>query len=264
MVENLDTRLEEREDLELRVLKLEEKVPHIDGDLCSLTKSTDENHKKFVIGQHDNHSRSTKNEMQISSIWGQISALKALKDKEPEPEEQWGVTSVHWDEYTRRVFECESRIANFANKHYSDNWIERCDSLDKTVNDLGRRVIELGRRGGDAGDDDDEFGFGMDEDKVKEIARDMCRDVAREAAADICKEQVGVLKEDVDGRFVTMNNRVNCKVDSCDIEKDLDDLHRIRDIDGQVNDHDIHVKTINSKLHRLQKDVEKIPRDGGA
>ena len=57
---NLDTRLEEREDLELRVLKLEEKVPQIDGDLISLTKSTDENHKKFVVGQHDNHSRSTK------------------------------------------------------------------------------------------------------------------------------------------------------------------------------------------------------------
>lgn len=108
------------------------------------------------------------------------------------------------------MFECEARIGNFANKHYSDNWIERCDALDKTVNDLGRRVIELGRKSGGAGGDDDDFGFGMDEDKVKEIARDMCRDVAREAAKDIVKENVDILKKDYDNRIDKVVLKIDC------------------------------------------------------
>jgi len=53
--------MNEREDLELRVLKLEQLTAQLDGGFRDLRKSTDENHKKFVIGQHDNHSRSTKN-----------------------------------------------------------------------------------------------------------------------------------------------------------------------------------------------------------
>ena len=120
------------------------------------------------------------------------------------------------------MFECEARIGNFANKHYSDNWIERCDGLDKTVNDLGRRVIELGRKSGGAGDDDDFFGGGMDEDKVKEIARDMCRDIAREAAKDIVKENVDILKKDYDERM----NKVALKID-CTKEHAAEDVKKL-------------------------------------
>lgn len=108
------------------------------------------------------------------------------------------------------MFECESRISNFANKHYSDNWIERCDDLDKKVGDLRGRVIELGRKSGGPGGDDDDIGFGMDEDKVKEIARDMCRDVAREAAKDIVKENVDILKKEYDDRIEKVTLKIDC------------------------------------------------------
>ena len=57
---NLETQMEERADLEHRVNKLEQKVPMVDGNLDALQKSTDESHKKFLIGQDDNHRRSTK------------------------------------------------------------------------------------------------------------------------------------------------------------------------------------------------------------
>ena len=108
------------------------------------------------------------------------------------------------------MFECESRISNFANKHYSDNWIERCDDLDKKVGELRGRVIELGRKSGGAAGDDDEMGFGMDEDKVKEIARDMCRDVAREAAKDIVKENVDILTAKYDGEIGKVTLKIDC------------------------------------------------------
>jgi len=42
--------MNEREDLELRALKLEQLTAQMDGDLRDLRKSTDECHKKFVIG----------------------------------------------------------------------------------------------------------------------------------------------------------------------------------------------------------------------
>ena len=40
----------EVEEVEPRVLKLEQLTAQLDGDLRDLRKSTDENHKKFVIG----------------------------------------------------------------------------------------------------------------------------------------------------------------------------------------------------------------------
>jgi len=42
--------MEEREDLEGRVLKLEEKVPIIDANLNAFTKTNDEILKKLTLG----------------------------------------------------------------------------------------------------------------------------------------------------------------------------------------------------------------------
>lgn len=83
------------EGLRLEVVQLEEKTAQNKADSADLRRSVDENHKKFVVEQEQNHILANRNKEQISAIWEELKRLNRLdKSEKDESDEEEKVKSA--------------------------------------------------------------------------------------------------------------------------------------------------------------------------
>jgi hypothetical protein len=101
--------------LRLEVVKLEEKTAQNKADSADLRKSVDENHKKFVVEQEQNHILANRNKEQITAIWEELKRLNRLdKSDKSESDEEEKVKSAFIQELEERIRVLEENAAHSA------------------------------------------------------------------------------------------------------------------------------------------------------